>query len=52
MCKKMGRHLTEDYYTLEKNKEKKAEYIKKRKTQSVDKENQPPRRSNRYKKRG
>ena len=50
VCKKMGTHLPEDCYTLEKNKEKKAEYIKKRKAQNLDKENQPPRRSNRYKK--
>ena len=37
--KKMGTHLPKDFYTLEKNKEKKAEYIKKKKPQDLEKEN-------------
>ena len=48
----MGTHLPEDCYTLEKSKEKEAEYIKERKAQDLEKKYIPPRRSQRYKKQG
>ena len=50
VCKKMGTHLHEDCFTSAKNKEKKAEWAKRRKAQDLKKENAPSRRRNRYKK--
>ena len=46
----MGTHLPEDCFEMAKNKSKKEEWVKKRKAQDLDKENAPPRRSNRQRK--
>ena len=47
VCKRMGTHLPEDCFEAAKNKGKKEEWVKKRKAQDLEKENVPPLRSNR-----
>ena len=50
VCKRMCTHLADECFEAAKNKGKKDEWIKKRKAQDLEKENAPPRRSNRQRK--